>query len=65
MRRTGAWIGCLMAALLTSSCGVGAGSRSECAGWAPILVARQDVLTDGTARSVLAHNTHGRERCGW
>ena len=31
----------------------------------PIFVSRQDVLTDGTARQILAHNEAGSKRCGW
>jgi hypothetical protein len=31
----------------------------------PVYISKQDVLTDGTARQILAHNEYGRSRCGW
>lgn len=31
----------------------------------PIYVGKADVLTDGTARQILAHNETGAARCGW
>lgn len=31
----------------------------------PIYVSRSDILTDGTARQLLAHNETGAARCGW
>lgn len=35
-------------------------------GWTrPILVSREDVLTDLTARQILAHNETGRRLCNW
>ncbi len=64
MRRIALSIACLMVLLLVSSCGSGP-AGSECGGWKPIRVSRGDALTDPTARAVLAHNEHGRERCGW
>ncbi|ARP89836.1 hypothetical protein CAL14_05645 [Bordetella genomosp. 9] len=34
--------------------------------WAkPIYVDPADVLTDGTARQILAHNLAGAKNCGW
>lgn len=36
-----------------------------CAGWSPILVSKQDVLTDGTAKQILAHNEHGKALGCW
>ena len=34
--------------------------------WArPIFVSGQDVLTDQTAKAILAHNETGAKRCGW
>jgi hypothetical protein len=36
-----------------------------CAGWAPILISKQDVLTDGTAKQILSHDMHGKKVCGW
>jgi hypothetical protein len=31
----------------------------------PIYVDNSDVLTDGTARQILAHNLAGAKACGW
>jgi hypothetical protein len=36
-----------------------------CAGWSPIYVSRTDVLSDGTAKQILAHDEHGKQVCGW
>jgi len=32
---------------------------NPCAGWAAIYPSKQDVLTDGTAKQILAHDEHG------
>jgi hypothetical protein len=29
------------------------------------MVSRSDVLTDGTARQILAHNDYGAKVCAW
>lgn len=31
----------------------------------PIFVSKSDVLTDETARAILAHNQTGAKNCGW
>jgi hypothetical protein len=31
----------------------------------PIYVSKADVLTEGTAQQILAHNQTGAQRCGW
>lgn len=31
----------------------------------PIYIAREDVLTDSTARTILTHNQTGARLCGW
>ncbi len=31
----------------------------------PIYVSKTDVLSDDTARQILAHNTAGAKNCGW
>lgn len=36
-----------------------------CAAFAPILVSKDDVLTDGTAKQILTHNLTGEVLCGW
>jgi len=38
---------------------------NECAGWRPITISLSDVLTEETARGILAHNEYGRERGCW
>lgn len=38
---------------------------SGCDWTAPIYVEQADVLTDRTARSILAHNRAGAKNCGW
>lgn len=36
----------------------------HCTGWSAIYPAGQDVLTDGTAKQILAHDQHGvNEKC--
>ena len=56
------WLGMLV--LLTGCAATGPGI-DPCGAWRPILVGRADVLTDGTARQILAHNETGRRLCGW
>jgi hypothetical protein len=36
-----------------------------CAGWSPIMVSKQDILTDGTSKQILAHNEHGKAMGCW
>jgi len=36
-----------------------------CAGWSPIYASKQDVLTDGTAKQILAHDLHGVQAGCW
>lgn len=52
----------LMCALIwTAGC-----VTSDPCGWAsPIRPSRADVLTEGTARQILAHNLTGQKLCGW
>lgn len=40
-------------------------STSGCEWTRPIYVAEQDVLTDATARQILANNETGHRLCGW
>lgn len=51
--------------ILLASCAGGGGPATDCAAWRPISVSRADVLTDGTARQVLAHNETGRRIGCW
>jgi hypothetical protein len=55
-------IACLMALLLTG-CAI-SGQGTECAAFRPIYVSKSDVLTDGTARAILAHNEAFSVLCG-
>lgn len=38
---------------------------TECAWAQPILVSRDDVMTEETARQILTHNETGARVCGW
>lgn len=62
MRWSVTWLGIL---LLLSGCASGGAAIDACGPWRPILVSRADVLTDLTARQVLAHNETGHRLCGW
>jgi hypothetical protein len=58
----------LLASLLLTACASG-GRVTEvvdagCDWTRPVLVSRFDVLTDGTARQILAHNETWALRCG-
>lgn len=50
--------------ILLAGCSATGGGTS-CAAWRPIYVSRADVLTEGTARQVLAHNETGRRLGCW
>lgn len=54
--------------LLPTSCGnIGRAIKPDtaCLAFKPIYVSKNDVLTDGTARAILAHNETGEKKCGW
>jgi hypothetical protein len=55
------WLGSL---ILLAGCSIG-GAATSCGPWKPVLVSRGDVLIEGTARQLLAHNETGRRLCGW
>jgi len=65
----------LTRALLLASCamaGLGEGCTprvvvkvDHCTGWAAIRPAKADVLTDGTAKQILAHDQHGIDMGCW
>lgn len=40
-------------------------NRAECATFAQIDVSCADVLTDATAKQIVAHNKAGKAACGW
>lgn len=50
---------------LLAGCATGGAGTSPCSGWRPIYISRADVLTDGTARQILAHNETGARLCNW
>lgn len=55
-----------MAGLGTSGCTPRTIVKTDfCTGWKPILPSRQDVLTDGTAKQILAHDQHGVDMKCW
>jgi hypothetical protein len=50
----------LIPLLLLAGCKTGPEIKPDpCAGWAAILPSHADVLTDGTAKQILAHDLHG------
>jgi hypothetical protein len=51
----------LAGGLATSACTpkLVAVKTNPCAGWSAIYPSKQDVLTDGTAKQILAHDEHG------
>ncbi|WP_455182927.1 hypothetical protein [Azospirillum palustre] len=52
--------------VLLSGCATsGAGTEGGCAAFRPIYTSRADMLTDGTAEQLLAHNLTGVQLCGW
>ncbi len=50
---------------LLAACGSDGAVTDFCAAAQPILVSSRDVLTDETARRILALNELGAKRCGW
>lgn len=60
------WLMLALVPLLSSCATNGRVIEGNACAWArPILVSRQDVLTDPTARQILVHNETGRRLCGW
>jgi hypothetical protein len=51
--------------LLLTGCATSGPAIDACGPWRAIYVGKADVLTEDTARSLLAHNRTGRELCGW
>lgn len=59
---------CLMALLLTGCVTPGPETKivdTACAWTKPIYVSKSDILTDGTARQIVAHNETGAAICDW
>lgn len=55
----------MLLASLTLLAGCATNGAGNCAGWQPIYVSRGDVLTDPTARDILAHNRNGVAQGCW
>jgi len=58
----------LTAPLLTGCLATGPETRvidTACSWTRPIYISKADVLSDGTARQIVAHNETGKRRCGW
>ena len=56
----------LASLILLAGCATSGPVPSDpCGPFRPIYVAKDDVLTEQTARDLLAHNRTGRELCGW
>jgi hypothetical protein len=55
----------LSAAMLLGACTTTGGGIDPCGPWQPILVSREDQLSNGTAQAILAHNITGQRLCGW
>lgn len=56
----------LIVAIIVSGCAnKGFIKPDPCAGWSPIYISKADVLTDGTAKAVLAHDLHGVQAGCW
>lgn len=51
-------------AMLLGAC-TNAGGADVCGPWRAIRVAQADVLSDATARAILAHDETGAALCGW
>lgn len=55
----------ILLALLSGCATGGAGTEGGCVAFRPIYTSRADMLTDGTAEQLLAHNLTGARLCGW
>ena len=51
--------------LLLTACATNGGETDVCGPWRAIYVAKADVLTEQTARDLLAHNRTGAALCNW
>lgn len=62
---------CLLVGLLTSFAATGCATQATtmapdfCATAKPIYIGKLDVISDETAKEILAHNLTGRKLCGW
>ena len=58
----------LLLILLLGACATGGRAtkpEAACLAFKPVYVSRKDVLTDQTARDILANNETGARLCGW
>lgn len=61
-------VACIAGAATVSGCSLSKQIRTVtdyCTPWRAIYPSRQDVLTDGTAKAILAHDQTGEKLCGW
>lgn len=64
--RLSVWAMPVLALLLASCSATGRVTKTDpCAGWSKITTSRDDVLTDGTAKQILAHDEHGASIGCW
>jgi hypothetical protein len=55
-----------MSLILLNGCGIrGAGIANNCLTFEPVCISKDDVLTKGTATSILKNNEIGRSECQW
>ena len=55
----------LASLILLPSCAPSGHALISCGPWRPLLIGQADVLTDATARGLLAHNETGRALGCW
>ena len=55
----------LILPLLLGSCATGCPKVEPCPGFEAIYVHQGDMLTDATAKEILAHDLYGQKKCGW
>lgn len=64
--RLSVWAMPALTLLLASCSATGRVTKPDpCAGWSKITTSRDDVLTDGTAKQILAHDEHGESIGCW
>ena len=56
---------CAVSALLLSGCSTNGRETDPCGPWRAIYVSKSDVLSEDTARALLAHNRTGAALCAW
>ena len=64
-RRTMCALAVTTAALLSGCAATGPVATDGCEWTRPILVSREDRLSEGTAEAILTHNLTGAQVCGW